>query len=467
MSLYPIIWAAEHAPVRDAEERAILMALMIKADFDGCNAFRSYKRLATVARCDPKTAERRCKAMEERGVIRRQPGPKPQAWKNLPADKKTIVWEAMIPASFWSAVQLAEINEARAERRRPPITPQTRPDLPEAPPKKARADKGKARPERRKKKPEPEERGDYKSPRSEESAAGSGGTTSPLAGGLQVPSRGDYKSTNPPNTPSDSPSSPPAPPVSGDDDRPEPDPQGGEDEISPIDTNGEGLSEQDERLERALRLIDSAVRLWPKGQRPPSARDRVRLAERVVAELATGGDDTSILFELSRDMRGAGSAVSVIMGDRTTVPGWGQIHDPRPDHSRHEVRTAHPWCGQCTERTRLAAVYDPLTGDTRPARCRNAVQTATGETVACHPMATPRQPAPDADLEEMTPDAVEAAMRASLRQAEEAKATARKGRSVAEAALAKAAAEREAAQKALGGIAAAAAKEEAARLSRR
>ena len=46
MSLYPIIWAIEHAPVRDAEERAILGALVMKGDFDGCNCYRSYGTLA-------------------------------------------------------------------------------------------------------------------------------------------------------------------------------------------------------------------------------------------------------------------------------------------------------------------------------------------------------------------------------------------------------------------------------------
>ncbi|WP_017578553.1 hypothetical protein [Nocardiopsis kunsanensis] len=434
MSLYPIIWAAEHAPVRDAEERSILMALVIKADFDGCNAFRSYKRLATVAKCDPKTAERRCKAMEERGLIRRQPGPKPRAWKHLPADKKTVVWEAMIPASFWSAVQLAEINEAREERGRAPVTPKTRPDLPEAPPKKARADKGKARPNRRKKKPEQKEPGDYKSPGSEEHTAESGGTTSPVAGGLQVQSRGDYKSTNPPNAPSDSPSSPPAPPAGGGHDRPETDPQGGEDELSP--TTEEEHSEQDARLERAQKLIDHAVRLWPKGHRPPSARDRVRLTERVVAELAADGDDTSIVFELSRDLRDAGSAVSVIMGSRTTVPGWGRIHDPRPDHSRHEIQTARPWCGQCTERTRLTNYYNPQTGESRPGRCRAPVVDHTGQTVACHPYATPRREADEASNapEEMSTEELQAAMEESF---EKATATARSGAARAREALAR------------------------------
>ena len=182
MSLYPIIWAVEHAPVRDAEERAILSALVMKGDFDGCNCYRSYATLARVARVDPKTAGRKCRAMEARGILRRQTGRMPEGWKRLPKDKRPVVWEVMIPASFWSPVQLEEINQQRQERGRPPITPQNRPDLPDAPPKRPRADKGKARPERRK-----ADRGDSQSPRSD----ASGGTLSPVAGGLSVPQSSD------------------------------------------------------------------------------------------------------------------------------------------------------------------------------------------------------------------------------------------------------------------------------------
>lgn len=181
MSLYPILWAAEHAPVRDAEERAVLSALVLKGDFDGCNCYRSYTALARIARIDPKTAGNKCREMERRGILRRQTGPKPEGWKKLPKDKKTVVWEVMIPAAFWSEIQLAEVNEQRAERGRALITPENRPLIPEAPPKQARSDKGQSRPQRRRKQQD-EERGDSQSPRSRRS----GGTLSPPAGGLSV-----------------------------------------------------------------------------------------------------------------------------------------------------------------------------------------------------------------------------------------------------------------------------------------
>ena len=150
MSLYPVLWAAEHAPVIDAEERAILMALVIKGDFDGLNCFRSYPSLARVAMVDPKTAGRRCRAMEKRGILRRQRAHLSRAWLSIPNEQRPVVWEVMIPAAWWSPAQLADINEQRAGLGRPPITPESRPSLPDAPPRKTRADKGKPRPQKRK-----------------------------------------------------------------------------------------------------------------------------------------------------------------------------------------------------------------------------------------------------------------------------------------------------------------------------
>lgn len=202
MSLYPIIWAVEHAPIVDAEERAILVALVTKGDFDGCNCYRSFATLARVARVDRRTAMRKVQAMTDRGLLREQKDPKPKSWYDLPADKRPVVREAMIPASFWSTVQLAEINEQRATRGRAPITGANRPDLAEAPPKKVRADKGKPNPKRSNKKPTGE-RGDLKSPRPE----GSGVSQSHPAECLEDTSRGVFESPNLPMGPSDIPSS--------------------------------------------------------------------------------------------------------------------------------------------------------------------------------------------------------------------------------------------------------------------
>ncbi|MFJ1901706.1 MULTISPECIES: hypothetical protein [unclassified Streptomyces] len=148
MSLYPVLWAIDHAPVYDAEERAILVALVIKGDFDGTNNFRSYPTLAAAARVDAKTAGRKCRAMESRGILRRQTKHQSRVWLSIPKEQRPVIWEVMIPAEWWSAAQLESINEQRAGLGRPAITPETRPALAQVPPKKARADKGVKRPKK-------------------------------------------------------------------------------------------------------------------------------------------------------------------------------------------------------------------------------------------------------------------------------------------------------------------------------
>ncbi|MFE2927189.1 hypothetical protein [Streptomyces goshikiensis] len=142
MSLYPVLWAIDHAPVNDAEERAILVALVVKGDFDGMNCFRSYPTLAAAARVDPKTAGRRCRAMESRGILRRQTKHQSRTWVSIPKEQRPVIWEVMIPAEWWSAAQLESINEQRAGLGRAALTPDNRPALAAAPPKRTRSDKG-------------------------------------------------------------------------------------------------------------------------------------------------------------------------------------------------------------------------------------------------------------------------------------------------------------------------------------
>ncbi|CAL9609533.1 hypothetical protein SUDANB1_05596 [Streptomyces sp. enrichment culture] len=193
---YPIFWAAERAPVRDAEERAILIGLVLKGDRDGMNCFPSYATLARIARVDPKTVGRKCRAMEERGIIRRQTGFMKPAWLKIPEAQRPVVWEVMVPAEWYSAQQLEEVNADRARDGLPPITSESRPPLAEAPPKRQRADKGTKRPRKTDDpgttSPQPT---DYKSP-------GDPGTSSPQptdfkspAQGLEVPSPGTSSPT--------------------------------------------------------------------------------------------------------------------------------------------------------------------------------------------------------------------------------------------------------------------------------
>lgn len=204
MSLYPVLWAAEHAPIYDAEERAILIALVLKGDFDGCNCFRSYDTLARVARVDRKTAGRKCRAMETRGILRRQTTHLSKAYLRIPDEQRPVAWEVMIPATWWSAAQLEEINEQRAGLGRPPLTPASRPPLADAPPKKTRSDKGVKR-------PRPEKQSDRPGTTSPQATQGlqvpTPGTTSPHPPdfksppqGLQVPQPSESPSESPPET---------------------------------------------------------------------------------------------------------------------------------------------------------------------------------------------------------------------------------------------------------------------------
>ncbi|MFJ6561988.1 hypothetical protein ACIQMV_19430 [Streptomyces sp. NPDC091412] len=211
MSLYPILWAAEHAPVRDAEERAILIALVMKGDFDGCNCFRSYATLAKVARLDPKTAGRRCREMEKRGILRRQEEYRSQAWLAIPEKQRPVVWEVMIPAEFWSQLQLAEINEQRASLGRHALTAKNRPPLAEAPAKKTRADKGVKRPKEGGRSSEaPGTDSPWGGPQVEDVDARNPGTASPHPQDYESPPQG-LEVPQPSESPSESPSEESAP----------------------------------------------------------------------------------------------------------------------------------------------------------------------------------------------------------------------------------------------------------------
>lgn len=180
MSLLPILWALKTAPVIDAEERAILVTLAESAWSDGTDAFPSKKTIADIAKIDPKTVQRRLKALTTRGLIARG---NQAAAAYIPEHFRPTVYDLMIPYSWFP--DIAQVNEERKAKGKPPLTPESRPDLPEAPPRKQRADKGK----RRKPTPQGEEGsaspqgGDYKS--LGQSGQGVGSTS---------PGGGDYKS---------------------------------------------------------------------------------------------------------------------------------------------------------------------------------------------------------------------------------------------------------------------------------
>lgn len=377
--MYQIIWAAEHAPIANAEERAILVALAVRGDPDGCNCYRSVATLARAARVSKRTVQRRLKDLTVRGIIREQPWDPPARWQQIPEGKRPVVRELMIPASFWSAAQLDEINEMRAERGRPPITPDERPDLPPPPPIKARADKGK----QRKGDEENEDWdvidatdpwGDYKSPQ------GWGDYKSPPGVTTSHP-WGDYKSPNHLRRPFEENHSSSyllqdagaaevtpvaeeeaAKKTSGRDGRDAPGVPKSDDGAGTPEEGGADVDKStDERRVAAEALVDNAVARWHSSHRPPRADERQVIITRVAAELAAGGDPDTIREVLADGLHpdSTGCAVAVVMS-RTRTPGWGKSHDPRPASRAHVPRGPRPpWCGRCAEDTRHLAVVDP------------------------------------------------------------------------------------------------------------
>lgn len=204
-SAYPVIWALKHAPVADAYERAVLLALADSGDPDGCDCYPSPETMTVIAKCDAQTVKERCKAMQKRGLIRRQrQAPSKPGWLRIPRNRRPAVWELMIPSSWWSDEQRAGINRMRAERgaNTEPITPETRPDLTPAPQRAPRADKGRTRATVQPNEEHQSLWGVSQTPQDDPVENRPGGSVRPGLGGLTDPAWGVYKTPNPPGGPS-------------------------------------------------------------------------------------------------------------------------------------------------------------------------------------------------------------------------------------------------------------------------
>jgi len=93
---------------------------------------------------DVRTVRRRLAELEARGIIARGDQ---RAVEHLPADKRPIVWDVMIPhVAFADGIE--DVNDYRAGKGRGPITPENRPPLTDAPEAKRRADAGKPKADR-------------------------------------------------------------------------------------------------------------------------------------------------------------------------------------------------------------------------------------------------------------------------------------------------------------------------------
>lgn len=158
MSWYASAWA-EKAPVGTVYERAILTYLAHRAKKDGTNCYPSTKTLADFALCDKRTVQRHLDKMSARGLIAEGDQ---RVTEHLRADRRPTVYDILIPHDWYSDDQLEDVNEDRAERGLPPLSPEERPRL-TPPPKSGRAersDKGKKNPNRGRKSAEHHEEPD-------------------------------------------------------------------------------------------------------------------------------------------------------------------------------------------------------------------------------------------------------------------------------------------------------------------
>lgn len=123
MSYEAMQWVAGEAPVADTNEFAVLASLACKADRDGCGALLPTAMIAEQARISRRTVMRRLSSLEERRLITRG---------------ASGAYDLMIPYRWFEDID--EIDAWRRSIGRPPLTPDSRPDLPPAPAKARRKD---------------------------------------------------------------------------------------------------------------------------------------------------------------------------------------------------------------------------------------------------------------------------------------------------------------------------------------
>ncbi|MFB7545030.1 hypothetical protein ACFC0N_34620 [Streptomyces zaomyceticus] len=179
MSLLPILWALKSAPVSDTTEKLLLVTMAEHAFVDGCDAFPSKNTLADIAMTDPKTVQRKLRALEARKLIALGDQ---SAARYIDARYRPKVYDLLIPYSWFPDVQ--QVNAERQQRGRPPLTAENRPSIAAAPARKRRSDLGKSR--KAQDAGDGEDREDSQSPLREDAGDSPGGTDNPT--------RGDYES---------------------------------------------------------------------------------------------------------------------------------------------------------------------------------------------------------------------------------------------------------------------------------
>lgn len=134
---FPLLWALKEAPVADAVERLVLIALAEAALSDGTEAALSKKEIAQVALVDLKTVQRKLGKLLRRGLIAEGD----QGVIAHLGSGRPKVYDLLIPLSAFPNVE--QVNADRELRGKVPLTLENRPDLEDAPTRTRRADFGK------------------------------------------------------------------------------------------------------------------------------------------------------------------------------------------------------------------------------------------------------------------------------------------------------------------------------------
>ncbi|MEV6432878.1 helix-turn-helix domain-containing protein [Nocardia sp. NPDC051463] len=117
-------WALKHAPVMNAQEHVLLIALADRADDGGRSAWPSQRWLAQRGRCSDRTVRRHLSAMEARGLLRRGDQ---RMVEHLPVDRRPIVWDLNM-ALVESDVVVNPETPSAARTNGAPDTPDDRAD---------------------------------------------------------------------------------------------------------------------------------------------------------------------------------------------------------------------------------------------------------------------------------------------------------------------------------------------------
>ncbi|MDL4777865.1 hypothetical protein [Actinomadura xylanilytica] len=334
----------KHAPVADAMERLILIAMADAADSDGCNSYRAYRTHMLIAKdVSESTIRRHQRAMQARGLIRPDTTPPPGRYLKIPKNRRPPRWEICIPYSWWSDDQRAEIQRERDDHGLPPLTPESRPQLLPAPPKRTRSDKGKPNPNRRRKAARggdadqrEEARGVSVTPQEPELR----GVTETAPGVSQRQPQGCLEDTQPsfvdlPGEPSSS-SSPSVPAACARE-------QQEEEEVADA---GKTTTVAD-----ALAVVDAAAATWGGRHSLPTAQERLRLAERVRGAMIKGATRVGVHTALTRDLGRVDSAVAVVMF-RTGADGWAEMPTQAPAMSTSTTQLP-PKCDDCDSQRQI------------------------------------------------------------------------------------------------------------------